>query len=144
MLKPILFLLGAGALIFLYENQARAFHPDVYTPRAPRDQLEEIQEIESPFETSADRIKEGRKIYFGNGLCVSCHLQDGKGKFLPGHAPRNFTDPKWQDARTDGELMWTLKNGSPGTGMPRRVGVVITEKEGWSVIQFIRTFRKAP
>ncbi len=136
--------LAVVALLLLSGDGAHAFHPDNYTPRVPRDQLEEIQEIESPFETTADRNKEGRKIYFGNGLCVSCHLQDGKGKFLPGHAPRNFTDPKWQDARTDGELMWTLKNGSPGTAMPRQVGVVITEKEGWSVIQYIRTFRKAP
>jgi hypothetical protein len=61
---------------------------------------------------------------------------------MPGHAPRNFTDTQWQDARTDGELMWVLKNGSPGTGMPQRVGKVLTEEEGWNVIQFIRTFRR--
>jgi hypothetical protein len=60
---------------------------------------------------------------------------------LPGHSPRDFTDAKWQELRTDGELMWVLKNGSPGTGMPARVGKVITEEEGWSVIQFIRAFK---
>lgn len=144
MLKPILFLVGAGALIFLHEDPARAFHPDLYTPRVPEDQLEEIQEIESPYEITPERIEEGRQIFFGKGLCVTCHSKDGKGAKLPGHSPRNFTDPQWQDARTDGELMWILKNSSPGTGMPRRVGVVITEEEGWNVIQFIRTFRKAP
>jgi hypothetical protein len=36
--------------------------------------------------------------------------------------------------------MWVLKNGSPGTGMPVRVGKVITEEEGWQVILFIRQF----
>lgn len=141
MRKTSPFLLAIGILMFLYGQPAQAFHPDVYTPRVPADQLEEIQEIESPFETSAERIEEGRQIFFGKGMCVSCHLLTGKGKFLPGHAPRDFTDPKWQDARTDGELMWVIRNGSPGTGMPRHVGVAITEEEGWSVIQFIRTFR---
>ena len=141
MRKSILFLAGIGVLIFLVGQPVRAFHPDVYTPRVPPEQLEEIQEIESPFETTPERIEEGRKIFFGKGLCVTCHSKNGKGVRMPGHAPRNFTDAKWQDTRTDGELMWILKNGSPGTGMPQRVGKLLTEEEGWNVIQFIRTFR---
>jgi len=36
--------------------------------------------------------------------------------------------------------MWVLRNGSAGTEMPVRVGKVISEEEGWSVIHFIRTF----
>ncbi|MDH5763929.1 MAG: c-type cytochrome [Nitrospinota bacterium] len=124
-----------------WQASAQAFHPSVYTPRVPLEQLEDIQEIESPYETTPERTEAGREIYFGKGLCVTCHSKDGKGVRMPGHAPRNFTDAKWQDARTDGELMWVLKNGSPGTGMPQRVGKVITEEEGWNVIQFIRTFR---
>ena len=124
-----------------WQTTAQAFHPSVYTPRVPPEQLEEIQEIESPFETTPERIEAGRQVYFGKGLCVTCHSKNGKGVRMPGHAPRNFTDAQWQDARTDGELMWILKNGSPGTGMPQRVGKDITEEEGWNVIQFIRTFR---
>lgn len=133
---------GLAVAGFLIVNPVLAFHSGPYAPRVPADQLEEIQEIESPFESSPEHIEAGKAIYFGKGLCVSCHLPDGRGKPMPGHSPRNFTDPQWQDARTDGELMWILKNGSPGTGMPRRVGVVISEEEGWSVIQFIRSFRK--
>ncbi len=127
-------------LLLLSGETGHAFHPDVYTPRVPQDQLETIQEIESPYETTPERIELGREIYFGKGLCVTCHSKNGKGVQMPGHAPRSFTDPKWQDARTDGELMWVLRNGSPGTGMPQRVGKDITEEEGWNVIQFIRTF----
>ena len=141
MRKSTLFLAGIGVLMFTAGQPARAFHPDVYTPRVPPEQLEEIQEIESPYETTPERIEEGRKIFFGKGLCVTCHSKNGKGVRMPGHAPRNLTDPKWQDARTDGELMWVLKNGSPGTGMPQRVGKAINVEEGWNVIQFIRTFR---
>ena len=124
-----------------WQTTAQAFHPDVYTPRVPPEQLEEIQEIESPYETTPERIEAGRQIFFGKGLCVTCHSKNGKGVRMPGHAPRNFTDTQWQDARTEGELMWILKTGSPGTGMPQRVGKDITEEEGWNVIQFIRTFR---
>lgn len=117
-----------------------AFHESVYQPRVPLEQLEEIQEIEDPLPPTPQRIETGRKIYFGKGLCVTCHSKDGKGVRIPGHSPRDFTDAKWQDLRTDGELMWALKNGSPGTGMPLRVGKVISEAEGWDVILFIRTF----
>ncbi|QPJ61068.1 MAG: cytochrome c [Candidatus Nitronauta litoralis] len=109
----------------------------------PPEILEEVREIESPFLDSPEIVEEGRQIYFGKGLCVTCHSKNGEGVRLPGHSPRNFTDIKWQDMRTDGELMWVLKNGSPGTGMPIRVGKVITEEEGWKVIQFIRSFGMA-
>ena len=71
---------------------------------------------------------------------MSCHGTNGKGVKVPGHEPRDFTDVKWQQVRTDGEMMWVLKNGSPGTSMPVRVGKVINEEEGWKVILYIRTF----
>lgn len=122
---------------------AQAFHPNIYEPRVPMDQLEDVQEIESPFITTPERIELGRQIYFGKGLCVTCHSKNGEGVKVPGHSPRNFTDEKWQEIRTDGELMWILINGSAGTGMPIRVGKVITKEEGWHVIQFIRSFGPA-
>lgn len=133
----IIFFLG---LILFSGQETLAFHPDIYQPRVPGELLEQVQETENPYPVSPERIEAGRKIYFGKGLCVTCHSKNGQGVRLPGHSPRNFTDEKWQETRTDGELMWILKNGSPGTGMPIRVGKVITEEEGWSVIQFIRTF----
>lgn len=133
--------LVACVLVLLAWQTASAFHPSIYVPRVPEDQLEKVREWESPFLPSPQRIEAGRKIFFGKGLCVTCHSKNGKGVKLPGHSPRDFTDEKWQDLRSDGELMWVLKNGSPGTGMPKRVGVVISEEEGWEVIHFIRTFR---
>ncbi|MBI4383889.1 MAG: cytochrome c [Nitrospinae bacterium] len=126
--------------LVLAAGEAWAFHKDVYEPRVPREILEQVQEMESPFPATPERTEEGRKIYFGKGLCVTCHGMDGKGAVFPGHAPRDFTDGKWQKLRTDGELMWVLRNGSPGTGMPVRVGTAITEEEGWNAIQFIRAF----
>lgn len=117
-----------------------ASHITIYETRVPKEILEEVQEIENPIPATEEQIEAGRKIYFGKGLCVTCHSKDGRGAVIPGHSPRDFTDTKWQESRTDGELMWVLRNGSPGTGMPVRVGKVITEEEGWSVIHFVRTF----
>ena len=128
-------------VILVWINYVYAFHPDIYEPRVPKEILEEIQDIDNPLEEIPGAIGKGEKIFFGKGLCVTCHSQNGTGSKLPGHSPRNFTDKKWQDIRSDGELMWILKNGSPGTGMPIRVGKVITEEEGWQVILFIRQFR---
>jgi len=129
-------------IVFLVSGwqNAFAFHASIYEPRVPKEILEEVQEIENPFPATEEQIEAGRKIFFGKGLCVTCHSKNGKGVRLPGHSPRDLTNAKWQETRTDGELMWVLRNGSPGTGMPVRVGKVISEIEGWSVIHFIRTF----
>jgi len=136
--------IGVALILFApigFQN-ALAFHPSIYEPRVPKEILEDVQEIENPYPEVPERIEAGKKIYFGKGLCVTCHGKDGRGVRIPGHSPRNFTDKKWQDLRTDGELMWILKNGSPGTGMPILVGKVISEEEGWNVIQFIRHLEK--
>ena len=124
----------------LFAGLAYAFHLDDYVPRVPSELLDELQDMDNPYTPTAERIEAGQEIYFGKGQCVTCHNVDGKGMKRPGHAPRDFTDAKWQEIRTDGELMWVLRNGSPGTEMPVRVGKVINEEEGWSVIHFIRTF----
>ena len=121
-------------------TSAKAFHKDAYYPRAPEALLEILQDMDNPFSPTIKNIEEGSKVYFGKGLCVKCHGVNGKGIKVSGHFPRDFTDAKWQDVRTDGEMMWVLKNGSPGTSMPIRVGKVISEEEGWKVILFIRTF----
>ena len=59
---------------------------------------------------------------------------------LRGMLPRNFTDKSWQAVRTDGELMWILKNGSLGTAMASFVPLVLTEEEAWHVILYVRSF----
>ena len=135
-----IFVAGVVGLIVLSLTSAKAFHQDIYQPRAPESLLEGLQDMDNPFSPTPENIEEGRKIFLGRGLCVTCHGKNGKGVKVPGHQPRDFTDTKWQETRTDGEMMWVLKNGSPGTSMPVRVGKVINEEEGWKIILFIRTF----
>ena len=134
--------LSVGILILLTfpSTSAKAFHKDIYYPRAPEALLEILQDMDNPFSPTIKNIEKGSKVYFGKGLCVKCHGVNGKGIKVSGHSPRDFTDAKWQDVRTDGEMMWVLKNGSPGTSMPIRVVKGISEEEGWKVILFIRTF----
>ena len=134
--------LSVGILILLTfpSTSAKAFHKDIYYPRAPEALLEILQDMDNPFSPTIKNIEKGSKVYFGKGLCVKCHGVNGKGIKVSGHSPRDFTDAKWQDVRTDGEMMWVLKNGSPGTSMPIRVGKGISEEEAWKVILFIRTF----
>ena len=136
MRKILLTLIVALLLVSLSE----AFHLDLYEPRVPPELLERLQDMDNPYLPTPERIDVGQLIYFGKGQCVTCHNVDGKGMERTGHEPRDFTDAKWQETRTDGELMWVLRNGSPGTEMPVRVGKVINVEEGWSVIHYIRTF----
>jgi len=130
-------------VFILPSANVNAFHDDIYQPRVPPELLEELQDMDNPYPASQERIEFGKEIFFGKGLCITCHSINGRGAETPGHSPRDFTDKKWQEIRTDGEMMWVLRNGSPGTGMPVRVGKGINEEEGWSVIHYIRTFVNA-
>jgi mono/diheme cytochrome c family protein len=92
-------------------------------------------------------IVKGKALYEGKAFCKVCHGPDGKGlgadidpRTLKGPLPRNFTDKKWQAARTDGELFWILKNGSKGTAMASFIPLILTEEEAWQVLRYVRSF----
>lgn len=119
---------------------------EVLRPRVPNDRIEAARIVHNPLPATPENIEAGKSLFYGKGFCSSCHGLDGKGMGhipgLVGALPRNFTDRQWQSARTDGELMWILKNGSPGTDMAPFVPLVMTEEEAWQVILFVRTFAK--
>ncbi len=114
----------------------------VLKPRVPPDQIEEAKTWQNPFPSTSETIEKGKKIFQGKAFCVTCHGKDGKGlgdiPGLRGTLPRNFTDKVWQAARTDGELFWILKNGSPGTDMAPFIPLVLTEEEAWYVLLYVR------
>ena len=121
-----------------------AADPLVLRPRVPPDQIEEAKTWQNPFSATPERLEKGKKIFHGKAFCVTCHGRDGKGlgniAGLRGKLPRNFTDKAWQAARTDGELFWILKNGSPGTDMASFIPLVLTEEEAWHVLLYLRSF----
>ncbi len=53
--------------------------------------------------------------YIFTEKCSMCHGMDGKG-YAAIKTP-NFTDPKWQAAHQDKELLNAIENGVPGTAM---------------------------
>ena len=119
----------------------------VMRPRVPRDQIEAARAVTNPFPASEEMIAKGKALYEGKAVCKTCHGADGKGLgadiapgSLKGPLPRNFTDKKWQAARTDGELFWILKNGSKGTAMAPFIPLVLTEEEAWQVLRYVRSF----
>ena len=116
----------------------------VLKPRVPANQIEEARTLANPYPSTPENVEKGKHVFEGKAFCVTCHGRDGKGlgniPGLRGKLPRNFTDKTWQAARTDGELLWILKNGSPGTDMASFVPLVLSEEEAWHVLLYVRAF----
>ncbi len=132
------------ALALMGEAMVFGADPTALKPRVPPDQIEEARTLANPFSVTSERLKKGEKLFHGKGFCVTCHGRDGKGlgkiAGLRGLLPRNFTDQAWQATRTDGELFWILKHGSPGTDMASFIPLVLTEEEAWHVLLYVRSF----
>jgi mono/diheme cytochrome c family protein len=119
----------------------------ILKPRVPVDQLPQISTWKNPLPATEETIDKGKKLFEGKAFCATCHGRDGKGLgadiepgTLKGPLPRNFTDREWQTARTDGELLWILKNGSKGTAMAPFIPLILTEEEAWQVLLYVRSF----
>ena len=125
--------------------------PEVLRSRVPNDQIEAARAVTNPLPATPEMIAKGKALFEGKAFCRACHGADGKGLgkdiepgSLKGPLPRNFTDKAWQAKRTDGELMWILKNGSAGTAMAPFIPLVVTEEEAWQLILYVRSFGKGP
>jgi mono/diheme cytochrome c family protein len=136
-----------GGVLMTVEDLTWAADKAVMRPRVSRDQIEAARAVTNPLPADEEIIAKGKALYEGKGFCKVCHGPDGKGLgediapgSLKGPLPRNFTDKKWQAARTDGELFWILKNGSKGTAMASFIPLVLTEEEAWQVLRYVRSF----
>ena len=111
--------------------------------RVPADKLEEARALTSPIEQSADIVAKGKAIYEGKGTCVNCHGVTGHGNG-PGATnlnppPRVFRSRGFWRHRTEGEIFWVIKHGSPGTAMIP-FGGLLSNEEIWTVMQYERSF----
>lgn len=118
----------------------------VLKPRVPVDQLHEAKTWKNPLPATEVTIEKGKQLFQGKAFCATCHGRDGKGLggdiepgTLKGPLPRDFTDQEWQAVRTDGELLWILKNGSKGTAMAPFIPLILTEDEAWQVLLYVRS-----
>jgi len=137
-------LLAPAAALVLVAGAAWAAERDPIPPRVPAGQLEAVRGELNPVPATPESIARGEEVFRGVGSCNVCHGENGDGKGIGASgldpSPRNFANAKWQKARADGELMWVLRHGSPGTAMITVVPGLISEAEGWDVINYVRTF----
>jgi len=143
-MKVVFWIAGLGLLAMGGVLYAEELNP--LQPRVPPDKIQMAKKEKNPFQAVPENLAKGKAIFEGKGACFTCHGMEGKGDG-PAAAgldpsPRNFTNPAFHSARADGELMYVLKNGSPGTAMMPLVGSAITEEEGWQVLLYVRSMGK--
>jgi mono/diheme cytochrome c family protein len=99
---------------------------------------EEVPKLKNPIPSSKESIGRGKARF--EKSCATCHGLDGNGY---GPAAQSITTPvrplsiwKNADASADGYLFWFITNGR--TDMPAW-GVVLSEKERWDLINYIKT-----
>lgn len=112
-------------------------------PRVPADKLSEARALTSPLPNSPETVEKGKRLYNGKGTCFNCHGISGAGDGPLAASldptPRNFHHHGFWRHRTEGEIFWVIKHGSPGTAMIG-FGEVLSDEEIWSIIQYERTF----
>jgi len=122
-------------------------HQEMMRPRVPADKLAEARALVNPLSSSPEIVENGKTIYEGKGGCVNCHGASGRGDG-PGAAtlkppPRVFRSHGFWMHRSEGEIFWVIKNGSPGTAMIP-FGGMLSDEEIWSVMQYERSFAGGP
>jgi len=122
---------------------AMAAEQHMMQPRVPADKLAEARALTSPLPDSPDIVERGKTIYEGKGTCFNCHGKSGQGDgpvaMGLNPVPRNFHHHGFWRHRTQGEIFWVIKHGSPGTSMIGFDGV-LSDEEIWAVIQYERSF----
>ncbi|MCW5794596.1 MAG: cytochrome c [Nitrospira sp.] len=133
------------AALFLTPSALWAAGHDVMQPRVPADKIMEARALVSPLPESPEAVERGKALYAGKGTCINCHGQEGDGNGPVGAqlnpAPRDFQHHGFWRHRTEGEIFWIIKHGSPGTSMTGFADQ-LTDEEIWALIQYERTFAR--
>lgn len=139
-MKPVVLVL---MIMLIAAGSVPAAERHMMPPRVPADQLAEARALSNPVPDSPEIIEKGKALYEGKGGCVNCHGRSGMGDGPAAEAldpsPRNFHHHGFWRHRTEGEIFWVIKHGSPGTAMIG-FGSQLTDEEIWAVIRHLRTF----
>jgi mono/diheme cytochrome c family protein len=122
---------------------ASAAERHMMQPRVPADRLTEARALASPLPDSPETVEKGKALYHGKGTCFNCHGKEGMGDGPAAigldPSPRNFHHGGFWRHRTEGELFWVIKQGSPGTSMIG-FGDLLSDEDIWALIQYERSF----
>jgi mono/diheme cytochrome c family protein len=158
-MKKTIFILGAVLLGFylimqlLISTMVRSTNspsesmsqaaPDISVPRVPIGVLASAKSLKNPIPPTSENLAVGREIFRGRGACHTCHGPDGKGDGPSGVGlnppPRDFTDSRFFELRSDGELYWVITHGSPGSSMFAYAPQIISELDAWYVVNYVQT-----
>lgn len=105
---------------------------------------EEYAGLTNPYAGESQAISLGEDIYQVN--CASCHGPEGEGDGPAASAldpkPANLADATMMQAMSDGYLFWRVTEGGgmePFNSQMPAWGDVLTEKDHWQVISYLRT-----
>jgi mono/diheme cytochrome c family protein len=140
MLKPFLIL---SALVLAGAIAPRPQAQDAAPPAAaPAFKIPpEAVSLANPVRPTAESLSHAKKIY--GYECALCHGEDGAGagdisKNMKAKMP-DFRDPTALKGRTDGELMYIIKNGK---GEMDGEGQRVKPDDLWNLVNYVRSFAK--
>ncbi len=142
----------ACAAALVTASVVSAAEVDPLKPRVPPADMAAAKADKNPTPMSPESIEKGKELFTGDLGCNGCHGDGGTGDG-PASAglepsPRNFTNAKWQAARTDGELKYTDFKGSNGPDFSTPTAMIANEamyedpNDVWDVINYIRSLKK--
>lgn len=97
----------------------------------------------NPVAATPDVLAQGKKIF--ESRCQRCHGRDGRGHGPdsdPDHPAGNLTDRLRAAFNPDGVMFYKVWNGRQSPKMPAFKKEDLSKEEVWTVIQFVKTFRK--
>ena len=97
----------------------------------------------NPIAESPEVLAKGKKLFTDN--CEKCHGKSGKGDGPdadPDHMPDDLTDPARASRNPDGVMFYKIWNGRKSPKMPGVKTEGFSKDDVWTVIHFVKTFRK--
>jgi len=123
---------------------ARAAQESLDTTVAP----DEVRDRANPVGPGPEPVRAGRLLWEQH--CLTCHGEEGRGDGPNARlhearkhvAPRDLTDPRFQENVTDGEIFWRISKGLVEEGevlMPSYEKKIPSEAQRWMLVHYVRT-----
>lgn len=87
---------------------------------------------------SVPKSTDGKQLF--ESVCAKCHAFDGRGVAAMRERLNvpDMTDPAWQAARQDDDIVHIIRNGSKSGKMPP-LGRMFTEQQERAIVAHVRT-----